>query len=121
MGLFDRLINSAINSATDKISENIQNKFSSNNNEIKDYNLPEEFSLLPKYEGNLIEGPNRKTTEKYDRITLLFKGDVSTEFFSNVISNGFVQMSKVRYEKGNTYIIIDSSYGKTEIVYHIKK
>ena len=120
MGLFDKLINSAINAASDKISDNIQNKFT-NSNEKKEYSLPDEFSSFPKYEGDIIDGPRRKTTEKYDRISLSFKGDSNNDYISNILSNGFIKASNVRYERGNTYIIVDPYYGNTEIVYHIKK
>ena len=122
MGLLDRLINSAIDAAANKLDEKLQNtienKFGGNK---KEYTLPEEFSFFPKYEGTIVNGPERKSTEKYERITVFFEGLPNNEYISQIQENGFYKASDVRYEKGNTYIIVDTNRGYTKIAYHIKK
>ena len=117
------LINSAIDAATNNLNEKLQNNTVVNKfgGARKEYNLPEEFASFPKYEGTIVNGPERKSTDKYERITVYFEGLPNNDYISKIQENGFYKASNVRYEKGNTYIIIETNRGYTKIAYHIKK
>ena len=135
MGLFNNFVRKAsrivTNAVEDKIFDDfknsVQNTFNgntntnSNNSNFQNYTIPEKYSCFPKYEGNIVERPIEKETNNYNRITIKYSGSPSHQFISALLQSGFVQASSVRYDKNNTYVIVDNLGNKTEIVYHIKK
>lgn len=131
MGFFSNIIRSASKAASNAIVNDIvtnainnNGSTSSNNNTTtnnKNYPIPEQFEMFPKYPGEMLSKPLKRNTSDYTRLTIEYKGEPSQEFISNILQNGFIKASDVRYEKLNTYIIIEDCYGTTKIVYHIKK
>lgn len=85
------------------------------------YPIPEKYNIFPKYPGEMLSKPQKRETSNYSRVTIEYKGEPSQEFISTILQDGFLKASDVRYEKLNTYIIIEDCYGTTKIVYHIKK
>jgi len=132
MGLFDNIIKQAskivTNAIEDKVFDNVANSVKNTinvdnrtNTTLQNYTIPEKYSSFPKYEGNMLEKPVERETNNYSRITIRYSGTPSSEFISSLMQNGFIKGSSVRYDKGNTYVIVDNLGNKTEIVYHIKK
>ena len=88
------------------------------------YTLPTKYSNFPMYPGVLREGPIETSTNKYDRLTFYFKysGKEVSEYLKTIEAAGFVEGSEVRYDKDNTYIILEYlSMRKLKVAYHIKK
>lgn len=133
MGLFDNIVKQASkfvsNAIEDKVFDNfadsVKNNLNIDNNKttstLQNYTIPERYNHFPKYIGTIVEKPVERETNKYTRITIRYSGSPSSEFISSLAQNGFIKGSSVRYDKGNTYIIVDDLGNKTEIVYHIKK
>jgi len=133
MGLFDNIVKQASklvsNAIEDKVfddlSNSVKNTFNTTNNRatsnLQNYTIPEIYSNFPKYNGTIVEKPIERVTDKYSRITIRYSGTPSSEFISALVQNGFIKGSSVRYDKGNTYVIVDNIGSNTEIVYHIKK
>ena len=46
--------------------------------------------------------------------------DLVNNYRNKIINNGYEQATSVRYEKGNTYIIVDNNDDVLTLVYHIK-
>jgi len=94
-------------------------------NNIKNGNkrIPDAYSQFPMFEGNITNLSERKE-EKYTRCTMDYK-NVSEEEFNNYIlkveSLGYIKASKVKYEKENTYIIIERNSNMLHLVFHIKR
>ncbi len=139
MGLFDSLLKKATKAVSNTLLDEIGNTIKDNlninqtiNNESthnipnttntsKTYEIPEKYNEFPKYPGQIIKKPVERTTDKYIRITLRYNGTPSADYISTLLQAGFVQGSSVRYDKNNTYVIVDNLGKQTEIVYHIKK
>ncbi len=66
-----------------------------------------------------------RDTDKYKRRSFIYKNVTQDEidnYLDQITSAGFVKMTDVRYERGNTYIIVDANYSTgLNIVFHIKK
>ena len=107
-----------------KDAQNGINNFSASNPVSKPAKeIPIEYSEFPTFSGNPDE---LKTTEtdKYTRCTMDFyhatEQEVS-EYTSKISSLGYIKGSRVRYDKGNTYIIVDTDNGGLNLVFHIKR
>lgn len=87
--------------------------------------LDEKYMNFPKIEKEM-EKIEEKITEKYDRITMDYI-DVSYIEFEmyerRVEDYGFEKNSNVRYDKNNTYIILEHNEKRQtlHVVFHIKK
>ncbi len=85
--------------------------------------IPEAYREFPTFR----EGaPYLKTTEteKYIRCTMEYPNASDqeiSEYVSKINSLGYVKGSEVRYDKGNTYIIVDTENGGLNLVFHIKR
>ena len=44
-----------------------------------------------------------------------------SDYISKINSLGYIKGSNVRFDKGNTYIIVDKNYGDLNLVFHIKR
>ena len=101
--------------------------FGSNKKEKKEKNpeeeIPKDYDEFPRFKGVPFEVKTKKTS-KYKRCTMeYFNVPVNemSDYIYEIETAGYVQGSKVRYDKDNTYIIVDYINGDLEIVFHIKK
>ena len=130
MGLFDSLkkiskeigkeIGKTVESATFK---NVANEAHSNLNSQKTKEIPAEYSEFPKFR-DIVTDLSTTETAKYTRCTMNFSNVTDQEisdYISKINSLGFVRGSNVRFDKGNTYIIVDNKYGDLNLVFHIKR
>jgi len=133
MGLFDNFLKKASKVVSDAVESEafgelkkaVTDKLNSEDNGItnnfKSYAIPEKYNMFPVYNGNMLGKPVERNTIHYERITTRYSGAPSSEFISSLLHNGFVKGSTVRYDRANTYVIVEDLGNKTEIVYHIKK
>lgn len=135
MGLFNSIFKKATKAISEDILESAKNAIKDNltisnesSNNIKpnatkssEYTIPERYNNFPKYPGMIIKKPIEKSTDRYTRLTFLCTGVPNPEYFSILENSGFIKGSDVRYDKDNTYVIVDGLGKTTEIVYHIKK
>lgn len=83
--------------------------------------IPEKYINFPVYNGK-INGKLRETsTDKYDRLTIFYKGKPNPTYIDQLYMMGFEKGSEVRYDKNNTYVIFEKIGSKTKVAYHIKK
>lgn len=86
-----------------------------------DSNIPIKYRDFPVYPKKICDGPIEKITDKYERITMTYNGSPNKDYYETLLNNGYTRYSDIRYDKNNTYIIIEKKGFKTEIVFHIKK
>lgn len=126
MGLFDKLVSIGKNIVEDelekKIVENIPNEYKTSLSR-NTKSIPITYSEFPVFNG-IISNMYEKNESNYKRCTIDYEkttDDVIDNYISNVVSNGYIKASNVRYDKGNTYIIIENNDGYLHLVFHIKK
>ena len=91
--------------------------------EHKTKEIPAEYSEFPTFSSNPDELRTTET-DKYIRCSMEFYHATEqevAEYVSKINSLGYVKGSRVRYDKGNTYIIVDTDNGGLNLVYHIKR
>lgn len=93
----------------------------SNHTTLNSNTIPEKYSAFPVYSGTMSKRPVETVTEKYDRLTLFYKGEPDMNYLSTLYMHGFQKASDVRHEKDNTYVIFEKLNKQTKIAYHIKK
>ena len=131
MGLFDRFITKAVRTATNTITDTIIDntvkpaaqqtvKDSLGIKDVK-YDIPSTYSDFPEYPSSMTSKPYETKTDKYTRLTITYSGNIKSEYENTLLASGFSRGSNVRYDKGNTYVIVESLGSNTKIVYHIKK
>ena len=107
------------------ILTNQTKEYFDNTNEESTYenniNIPLKYSDFPLYNGKIFSKPVETSTDNYDRLTMFFKGTPSFEFISLLKSSGYEQNSDVRFDKDNTYVIVERYGNRTKIAYHIKR
>ena len=131
MGLFDRLIKKAVSTATNTITDTIIENTVKPNVEkvVKDslgieevkYDIPSVYASFPVYSGSMVSKPVETNTSKYTRLTINYAGSIDNEYVNTLLSNGYIKGSNVRYDKENTYVILEADGSNTRVVYHIKK
>lgn len=131
MNLFYEIINGIKNiigdivgtKITNKVSDSLTDQYCKDSFDLENFTFPERYNNFPKYSGKLLCKPIENETDKYYRISARYQGTPSDEFLTNIIQNNFIKGSPVRYDKDNTYIIVeyfpDNHF--TKIAYHIKK
>lgn len=82
--------------------------------------IPENFIEFPEYPGVLLEKPVLTTTKDYIRITMIYNDYIDETYLETLTSEGFKKASNVRYDKNNTYIIVEEIDDTTKIAFHIK-
>lgn len=82
--------------------------------------IPETFIEFPEYPGVLLEKPQITTTSNYIRITLLYNDYINESYIEKLQMSGFKKASNVRYDKDNTYVIVEEIDDTTKIAFHIK-
>ena len=99
--------------------------FSDEEDNSREPNIPIEYKDFPRF-GKYTRKVRKKDTSKYTRCTMNFKNVSEVEissYIDKIKMAGYVQGSKVRFDKGNTYIIVDykETYDELELVFHIKR
>lgn len=82
--------------------------------------IPETFIEFPEYPGVLLEKPQITTTSNYVRITMLYNDYIDKNYLETLNATGFKKASEVRYDKDNTYVIVEEIDDTTKIAFHIK-
>lgn len=92
------------------------------------YLIPTFYSGFPIYQKKIVETPQEKNTEKYNRLEIYYPGKPLKEYKELLMQNGFVQETDVRFNKGpNCYVIVEVYYKGflskpvTKIAYHITR
>ena len=121
--LFNFLGKVAKDAAKDYVGDFVEGhvNIGGNSNTSTNYDIPSEYSNFPAYPGDICRKPIEKHTENYDRISLVFKGGLNKEFYNILTSAGYQKATDVRFEKDNTYVIVENLGNVTNVVYHIKK
>ena len=81
--------------------------FGKENDIIEDYILPSRYMNFPVYPGVMKGKPIEKSTDKYDRLTIYYKGSINKEFIKTIKEYGYEEATDVRYDKDFTYIIVE--------------
>ncbi len=143
MGLFDELkkiskgdiekfgkdvvsnIQNVTNEITKNVSEDLKNTTGFNTEAKKGKEIPAEYSDFPVFKAP--DDLETKDTNKYKRCSMTFysssyNSEEVGQYVLKIQSLGYYKGSKVRYDKGNTYIIVDEDAPNgLNIVFHIKK
>lgn len=135
MGLLDSLkklgdniskeIEKGVNSEAFKsVKDTLANVSASvSNNASQGREIPEEYKGFPKFR-ETVKNLSTKETPDYTRCTMDFSNVSQDEIEAYTLQLeqlGYVKNSPVRYDKGNTYVIVDYSYGELNLVFHIKR
>jgi len=104
-----------------RISRSNNIGFENRQRNLSNYTVPEKYKFFPTYDGTLRSLPQERNTYDYDRLTLLYEGTISENFLDKLYFEGFHKATDVRYDKDNTYIIVEGNGFVTKIAYHIKK
>ena len=114
-------LDKAFANAGDEISKAFGGSVSSNNR--NNYSIPEEYKDFPVLSGTITDLTTKKM-DRYQRCSITYypvKSDVVNEYIDRIQKEGYIKATNVRYEKNNTYIIVDEiSNEELNIVYHIK-
>ena len=86
-----------------------------------DLNIPIKYSDFPNYNGKLKNAPKETVTDKYSRLTIFYKGSPKKEYYNLLNMMGYIQGSNVRFDKDNTYVIVERIAFNTKIAFHIKE
>ena len=134
MGLFDSLkkigkeigkeIEKTVESAAFKnVNNNTSGETGFNSTSKNTKEIPAEYSEFPRFR-DIVTDLSTIETAKYIRCTMNFSNVTDqeiSEYISKINSLGYVRGSNVRFDKGNTYIIVDNKYGDLNLVFHIKR
>ena len=135
MGLFDSLkklgedlgkeIEKGVNSEAFKsVKDTLTNVGASvSNNVSQSREIPQEYMGFPKFR-ETVKNLSTKETPNYTRCTMDFSNvsqDEVDAYTNQLTQLGYVKNSPVRYDKGNTYVIVDYAYGELNLVFHIKR
>ncbi len=87
--------------------------------------IPVEYQFFPVFEKEIKQRIQERKTDKYTRCTIDYNHvsqEESDNYISIVENYGYEKATKVRYDKGNTYIIIEYHpiVKRLHIVFHIK-
>lgn len=84
--------------------------------------IPIYYSAFPIYQKKIVQPPEEKVTEKYNRLEIYYPGKPLSEYKELLKQNGFVQETDVRFNKGsNCYVIVEKCKKSTKIAYHISR
>lgn len=84
--------------------------------------IPAFYSGFPIYQKKIVQQPEEKVTEKYNRLEIYYPGKPLDEYKELLKQNGFVQETGVRYNKGsNCYVIVEKCKKSTKIAYHVAR
>lgn len=134
MGFFDKLknIGKAIKSnIPDDIKDGIDNITKDFNKDISNSidsssiknTIPDKFNKFPSFDGK-ISHVSEKETPSYISCALTYENVSSLDFedyLYEITRAGYIQQSNNRYEKENTFIIVEYIEKTLHIVFHIDK
>lgn len=130
MGLFDRLLKKAAegiseavnNGVKESVSDTLKENFNIGDTKECNFTIPSEYDSFPKFEGSLMSGLEKKET-KYNRVMLNYETNELnvSKYRELLLENGYKKATDIRYEKDNTYVIVNLKSSSLELVYHIKK
>jgi len=84
--------------------------------------IPTYYSSFPIYQKKIVDAPEEKRTEKYDRLEIYYPGRPLQEYYDLLKEQGFVQETEVRFNRNSKVYVIVERYGrKTKIAYHIAR
>lgn len=127
MGLFDRIIKNVVKDTANAVIDNvvqqgIQNHVNQSSNTVNnDVIVPAMYQSFPKYPGSIYKKPVETNTNDYSRLTIVYNGTPNTEYINSLLRSNYIQGSSVRYDRDNTYVIVEDLGNTTKIAYHIKK
>ena len=127
MGLFDKLVktinDSGLKDEFQKIGKEIEKSVKDSNGKPKPTKeVPSDYSHFPQFDGE-ISDLSVKNIDKYHRCTIDYKEssiEAIDAYRDKVVSEGYIEATDVRYEKGNEYIIIDPDDKCMHLVFHVK-
>ncbi|DAA90213.1 TPA: hypothetical protein CPT79_05365 [Candidatus Gastranaerophilales bacterium HUM_6] len=134
MGFFDKLknIGKAIKSnipgdikdGINHISKDFNKDISSNiDSSSAENTIPDKFNKFPSFDGE-ISHVSEKETPSYILCALTYENVSSLDFedyLYEITRAGYIQQSNDRYEKENTFIIVEYIEKTLHIVFHINK
>lgn len=112
-----KIIEFAKNILTNQTKEYFDN---TSDDSTSNYNLPIKYSDFPVYNGKKTKGPIETTGPNYTRLTIFYKGVPNPEYYLKLQNFGYEKTSDVRFDKDNTYVIVEQLGRSTKIAYHIK-
>ena len=84
--------------------------------------VPEEYLDFPQFEGTITDLSTKKI-DKYHRCTIDYKDvtvDAVNAYKVRITDAGYIKGSDVRYDKDNTYIILEYEDTCLHLVFHVK-
>lgn len=84
--------------------------------------VPQEYLTFPQFEGTIAEVSTKKI-DKYHRCTIDYKDvteDAVKAYVEKIEGVGFKKGSDVRYDRDNTYIILEADVPNLHLVFHVK-
>ena len=84
--------------------------------------VPDEYLEFPQFEGT-IKDLSTKKIDKYHRCTIDYSGvtnEALNAYKVKITDAGYVKGSDVRYDKDNTYIIVEYEEQNLHLVFHVK-
>ena len=84
--------------------------------------VPDEYLGFPQFEGT-IKDLSTKKIDKYHRCTIDYSGVTKEDLNAykvKINDEGYVKGSDVRYDKDNTYIIVEYEEQNLHLVFHVK-
>lgn len=119
---FSKILNFIGKVAKNQVEEYIGDNFDINNSSnSSSYDIPLRYSDFPLYQGKMIDEPRETSTSNYSRLTIIYKGSLDKSYFNTLTSAGYQKASDVRFDKDNTYVIVESFGRNTKVAFHIKE
>ena len=84
--------------------------------------VPQDYLVFPQFEGTISEISTKKI-DKYHRCTIDYKNvteEAVKAYIEKIESVGFKKGSDVRYDRDNTYIILEPNVPTLHLVFHVK-
>ena len=133
MGLFDNLVkafnDSGLKDGISEVGKELEKTVNTVGSELNNLNgnktvktVPSEYSHFPQF-NCLIKDVTTKNIDKYHRCTIDYKDvteDQVNAYISKIEEVGFKKGSDVRYDRDNTYIILEKDIPSLHLVFHVK-
>ena len=117
---FNKDVSNSIDNITKDFNKDISNSIDSSS--IKN-TIPDKFNKFPSFDGK-ISHVSEKETPSYISCALTYENVSSLDFedyLYEITRAGYIQQSNNRYEKENTFIIVEYIEKTLHIVFHIDK
>ncbi len=93
-----------------------------NGNSTPNKKVPDEYMNFPQFEGTIADLSTKKI-DKYHRCTIDYNGvtdESVNSYITKIKESGFTKGSDVRYDKDNSYIIVEHEDSKLHLVFHVR-